>query len=245
MDRYFRKSYIIFLLFSLCSLTLCAGSDEECFLRGNKLYENQEYKDALSSYEMVNKKGRAVLYNMGNCYYHLCDYPRAFLYWSRSERGALLSEIACARYNKQHVLEKLGRKKEEGFCARVLHFYDAVLIYFSLLALQILFLISWCMFLFVFYRNGRSKKLITVMLLLVVLFIGFGLRRCLVKQSVKIGVVMKEKASLFAGPDNKFHVVCPLATVDCVEIKEEREGWYKVGYSGNIGWIEADVIQII
>lgn len=242
MDKYFRKSCIIFSLFSLI---LYAGNDEECFLRGNKLYEKKEYNAALSSYEAVMKKGRAVLYNMGNCYYHMHDYPHAFLYWSRAVKDACVSEVVAIEKNKAHTLKTMGKKQENSFYARALCYYDSVLIYFSLLVLQIIFLISWCALIFVLYKNGRSKKLITTLLLLITLFVGFSLRRCYIKQSAKNGVVMKEKTMLFAGPNNKFHVVCPLAVVDCVEIKEEREGWYKVRYSDNIGWVEADVIQII
>jgi hypothetical protein len=70
----FRKNYIISsFICALVVIILNAQNDEEFFLRGNKHYEQKDYDNALCSYDMMNKKGRAVFYNMGNCYFYKDD----------------------------------------------------------------------------------------------------------------------------------------------------------------------------
>ena len=64
------------------------------------------------------------------------------------------------------------------------------------------------------------------------------------KNSPNQALVVKQ-ATLFAGPDKSFHVLSPVAYAENVTVKQAREGWYKIQYTDMIGWVEADVIQII
>src|SRR5438309_468700 len=104
MDRTLRKNYIA--LFFMCMLTVMvtvAGTDEELFLRGNKYYAQKDYDNAIRSYDMMGRKGRAVLYNMGNAYFHTDDYAQALIYWSRAQIGATPQEYHFIACNKEHV----------------------------------------------------------------------------------------------------------------------------------------------
>ena len=110
MARSFRKNHIIvFLIMVLAVTTANTQNDEEFFLRGNKFYEQKDYDNALSSYDMMSKKGRAVFYNMGNCYFHKDDYAQALVYWSRAENGATRQEHSAIERNKRRVLEIMGK----------------------------------------------------------------------------------------------------------------------------------------
>jgi tetratricopeptide (TPR) repeat protein len=89
MVRTIRKKYIIiFFIWTVTFASIFAGQAEELFLRGNKYYAEKDYNNALETYDMIDQKGCAVLYNMGNCYYRQENYPYALVYWARAEIGA-------------------------------------------------------------------------------------------------------------------------------------------------------------
>jgi hypothetical protein len=58
-------------------------------------------------------------------------------------------------------------------------------------------------------------------------------------------IVVKKDALMFSGPHKEFHTLLPIAYAQEVIVKESREGWHKIRYADIIGWVEADVIQII
>jgi hypothetical protein len=242
MDKSFRKRCIVFCFIALYAQ---AGNDEELFLRGNKLYEHHEYDKALSSYEMMAHKGRAVLYNMGNCYYHIHNYPQALVYWLRAERGATPYECGLIAHNKQQLAKKIGKHSTQSLVDRITSFVHAAMPYFSLLFLQIFFVILWCFFVFTTGKKNRFRKLISIVLLLLMMLLGAALGVYYLKHRTVFGVVVKQQAVLFSGPHAEFHAIGSVACADHVVVKEQREGWYKIGYSGNIGWVEAEAIQII
>lgn len=242
MDRSFRKRCIIFCFFAVCAQ---AGNDEELFLRGNKLYEHNEYDKALSSYEMITNKGRAVLYNMGNCYYHTNNYPLALVYWLRAERGATPYECALITHNKQQLATKMGKPMAQSLVEQMMSFVYASMPYVSLLFLQIFFLLVWYFLIFATAKKNRLKKLVISALLLVAMFVGAVLGMYHFKHKAVCGVIVKQQALLFSGPHAGFHAIGSVSCADHVVVTEQREGWYKIRYSGNIGWVEAEAVQII
>ena len=232
---------------SICIASLiCAGNDEEFFLRGNKYYAQKEYDNAFQAYDMISKKGRAVFYNMGNCLFYMQDYSRALVYWSRAEIGATSAEYQRIVRNKEQALKKIGTHKELSLWEKGVRFADGVLPYISLFLLQLFFLICWWGFIFmVRTKRAGSKKIILSCLCCCLAVFGFMLRVCSLRNAPNQAFVVKKQATLFAGPDKSFHALSPVAYAENVTVKQAREGWYKIQYTDMIGWVEADVIQII
>lgn len=242
MDKSFRKWCIIFCFIAVYAQ---AGNDEEFFLRGNQLYEQHEYEKALSSYEMMSHKGRAVLYNMGNCYYHTHNYPQALVYWLRAERGATPYECRLIAQNKQQLAMKMGKSTDQSLVELMMGFINASMPYVSLLLLQIFFLLLWYFFIFTTAKKNRVRKFLSNVLLLTTLLVGGVLGIYYLKHRTVFGVVVKQKAVLFSGPHEGFYAIGSVVCADHVVVKEQREGWYKIRYSGSIGWVKAEAIQII
>jgi tetratricopeptide (TPR) repeat protein len=228
-----RKNRTVSLILYFFSFFAHAGNDEELFLRANKLYETQGYEQALSLYIMMSQKGRAVLYNMGNCYFQKKDYAQALAYWMKAENGATAEEKAMIQQNKNYVLQKLGKKINGPF--------DPIV---SILILQVLFCVAWGMLLFLYYR-GRLKAMRTIMLLSSLFATTALLLLQQKKQSTQSGFVIQEQAHVFSGPDTGFDTIASVQYADYVTVKEIRQGWYKIRYSDNIGWVEADAIHVI
>ena len=222
----------LFLLL-IMSATLYAGNDEELFLRGNKYYQQKDYENALASYQLVNAKGRAVLYNMGNCYFHKNDFAQALIYWKRAEKGATRQERDAIDRNKQEVLKKLGKVVPKR------------LMNFSLFVLQLLFLLVWFLLMFVVYKRDWLQKRVVIGCSCIVFLMTLVLEYGYMSYSASYGIIVHKQASLLAGPDKGFQTLSPLAYADQVIIKEKREGWYKIDYNDRIGWVEVGAIEIV
>jgi tetratricopeptide (TPR) repeat protein len=248
MDRSLRKNLVTigFICIALFSAVLFAGNDEEFFLRGNNYYEKHDYDNALQAYDMISKKGRAVLYNMGNCLCQKGDYSQALVYWSRAEVGATPQECALIAGNKEYVLKKIGKSSDQSFVKKIKAFFNAGIPYFSLFFLQLFFLLCW--YLFVFSADKKKSRVIKALLTCLfgmIMIIAAILGVYYIQRSTHGAIVTKKDALLFAGPDKGFHALSPVAYAETVIVKETRPGWHKIRYADIIGWVEADVIQII
>lgn len=227
----------------MCSIF--AGNEEELFLRANKLYQSHDYAQALSLYEMIHNKGRAVVYNMGNCYFFLHDYPNALLHWMRAEKGATAQEKKAIQQNKTNVLTKMGMIMPETFLDSIKRFLDHITSFVSLSFLQLLFLILWYLCIFFVLQYGKKKKNIAFFLLISLCCVGSTLFVEHKKKSTLWGLIMAQKAPVFSAPDEEFKTSITVSCPDCVRIREARKGWYKIQYSGTIGWVTADALAII
>jgi hypothetical protein len=186
------------------------------------------------------------LYNIGNCFYHKDDCAQALVYWNRAEIGATPEEFNSITRNKKYILKKMGKSVDQSFFQKIEMFFDACIPYVSLLFLQIFFLLCWLLLVFLIRKKkSRYAKVLSCCLvgLMVVTAttMGIAYRRF----SVHKAIVIKKEALLFSAPHKGFHVLAPLAYADTVVVKETREGWHKIRYADIIGWVEADVIQII
>jgi hypothetical protein len=234
----------ILVAFVFIATSVFAG--EECFLRGNKYYAEKDYDSALKEYHLINKKGPAVLYNMGNCFFHKEDYPQAFVHWSRAEVGANSNEYNRIQHNKQLALRKLGKEKTPSWWRSIVVFLQSKLFYISLLLLQLLFLLCWWLFILLMRKKKTgAKKVVQSMVSFCVVFLAMLLGMQYMQENTCAAMVVKKEAKLFAGPNTSFHVLSPVAYADRAHIKEAREGWYKIQYADMIGWVEEDVIQVI
>jgi len=249
MDRSFRKNiimktFIIILLFF--SAIIIARNDEEFFLRGNTYYAHHDYDNALQSYDMMSKKGRAVTYNMGNCFYHNNDYAQALVYWCRAQNGATPSEYAIIEKNKEHVLKKINKTIDQSVMCIVKNFINGIMPHCSLLFLQLLLLFFCSLFVVLLSRKHNSYvRGGLICLYFVIVIIAVMVSVCYSKSGVTYAIIVKRDAVLLCGPDKDFHVLSPVAYAHEVIVKESREGWHKIGYADSIGWVEASVIQVI
>jgi Ca-activated chloride channel family protein len=93
------KQFIIVVLFVLQASFLFAQQEKKFIKKGNELYQQQNYKDAESSYRLsVGKKDKTVEgnFNLGDALYKQKKY---------AEAGAQFNKIASSSNNKQ-VLAK-------------------------------------------------------------------------------------------------------------------------------------------
>lgn len=240
-----RKNIISFFVCVGIVSAVHAGNDEELFLRGNKYYAQKNYANALQTYEMITHKGVAVLYNMGNCAFHQEDYSHALVYWNRAQKGATWQEYNLIERNKKKAFAKIGTEPQGCFRDSFIRWLRAYMIV-SVFMLQLIFLLLWWLFMFVFCKKQTGiKKMMQACMCLTMFFCASLLTVHYMQQNVHQAIVVKKEGRLLAGPDKNFPVLSPLNYAHNVKVKESREGWYKIQYADMMGWVEADVIQII
>jgi len=229
-------------MFSLFSLCVCAN-DQELFLRANQLYESHDYDNALSSYMTMSRHGTAALYNIGNCYFHKNDYARALAYWARAKKGATRQECIAIDRNSDHVLCCLQKQRDGTWVNWLVKIISAINMMIPLIIEQFLFFLCWVL-LWYLYGNNRLYKtyFFFLTLLLCILAIALYVRY---RDSVSVYGFAVKKTPVLSCPTRDADYLGVIEYADCVKIRESRKEWYKVRYSDNIGWVEADTIQIV
>ncbi len=77
------------LILALYAVGLHAQTPHDTFERGNQLYREGKFRDALVQYESIIKQGyvdAALYYNIGNCHYRLGRVGQAILAYERALR---------------------------------------------------------------------------------------------------------------------------------------------------------------
>lgn|GEM_PF-4171217 len=247
-------SYLIVVLiwYTISCAEIKAYRDEELFLQARQHYEAGECAKALDCYKAMKQKGRATYYNMGNCYYHIDDPVEAMACWSGAQKGASYQEYdalthAISTLEQQYLPDQYKPRQWGRIIGR---FFDRTFSPFSLLAMQLLFLISWCsLCIFVYWRRrGKLFFLILIMLAIMVLLLGGGL---LSKYNRyvwnKRAIISMDNALLLSGPHTQYHVICALPLIDELVVRERIPGWARVESCrvAKSGWIEDNKIRVI
>jgi len=233
---------LIFLSFSID-----AGTLQETFLQGNAAYQSGNMDAALKLYESIEPKGPAVWYNLGNCYYHLGNYPEAIVHWSRARHDASWRDrITLDAYIAQSY-EALGMVQEQVFVMRIYKWIVDIASLCSLLILQLFFLLCFFVLLFLLPRLlKQSRYFIITGLIIVTIFISVA---CIVtyrEQKYPCCIVTKNSISVYAGPGQDYARLTEAKMLDKVRVYEQRESWLKVHLAQfGYGWIaKADLAMI-
>jgi uncharacterized protein YgiM (DUF1202 family) len=241
------KIKLIAVVLSLFLFSESQCKDQESFLQANKAYEQKEYQQAFDLYASMANKGVSAWYNMGNSAYKLGNYAQAMACWHCAQRGATAAEIDSINANVEVVQQKMGIEKTTNSNSKLFNFINKTLSLFSLLFLQLLFLLSWFLLFYFIKKNNHGTKYRTLMLVLLLTFNVFFIFALILKHNdlQHKGVVMKENTSLFAGPNEQFHVLGTLPIASKVAIVESQNKWCKIKHSQGCGWILSDSIAVL
>jgi len=232
---------IVISLFFISSVFCYAKNGKKVFLQANELYAQKEYAKALNLYNTIEKKGPATWYNMGNCAFRLGNYVYSLLYWKKAKKEAPFKDMRKIDYNIALAYEKLDYAKPESWFSFVQNYVNA----FSLFFLQILFLILWLIFFVLLFGLKRYR---TTLLFVLLVFNTFLFVAVVVKYRAIVypkAIVTKPSISVFSGPDENFHVIGNLSLADELQIKKQRNSWYKISYNHIVGWVSADSLEIV
>lgn len=230
------KKWIVFLL--LCFYSTAQSQENERFLRGHKLYQEDKKEQALQEYQAITKKGPVTWYNIGVCLYQEKNYKQALIAFKKAERGANITLLKTIAPLLVAIQDKLGIPKEPEW--RI--FMKQYAAHFSLFWLQVACIMTWLLVVILSYMCVRKRVLSLLMLLFLLTAASLGIVWWV---SVSHYGIVTEHCFLFAGPNEEFHTTGQVGEAQEVIIQEEKKQWYKVKTAQQVGWISASCLESI
>jgi len=234
------KKIIYILLFTVNAVAAAMDASD----RASALYENMDWKGALSEYEKLIDEGYTnwqIYFNAGNCFFRMGDFPRARLYYLRAERR--MPREKDIKYNLSIVGKKLNLREENaGFLILFIKYFSmsevknaVVGTFWILMILTALFIIKRREF---FVWSGAFVFIVWVFEVSVL----YG--KAGYEKKGKCAVVL-EKENMLSGPGTSYKVIAEIPAGCDIQIYDREEGWVFAKVSTSGGWIREDAIEKI
>lgn len=234
------KNKLLMIFFTLFIYSTVSATSQENFLRANQLYINSDYAHSQKLYETIDNKGAAVLFNLGNCCYHLEQYPEALAYWKRSLKIGGKKWYNDVMYNCSHVQEILSVQQQQKWYELIVQ----TITYYSLLWWQLLVILLGIIGIaMLFLYKQKSTMLLTVFFCMVSMTTGcLGIKYWHLSQE---RAIVAYESGIMAGTDERFSKIALLKKGTEVGVVAKQERWIKITTNENAGWIAADALIII
>lgn len=228
----------LFLVMLVWCVQVCAHA-QEYFLQGHEYYQNHEYQKAIELYEKIEPKGCATLHALGNCFYHLGDYPRAYAYWLKAYKHACVSER-----RELDVQLTMLEKQFPTYC-RASSVIGQLLEIPSWFFLQMLVLMLWYLFLFICFTNRvhRHKQLTLIIAVVLLTIVSVAVAKYYYTSHAAI--VIGSGAEVKMGPKEHFDTLGTLVPTQLVTYAKERDGWIYVKTDTISGWVKTKELVLL
>lgn len=245
IGKIYMKNYLLYVVMWFIFIPMHATS-QELFLQGNKEYENHNYQLAFDLYEQIKNKGEAILYNIGNCCFALGRYPEALMYWYKTEQSwPAPSTFYNIQNNKQKAYEALNFYPEQSTVEYIMQYMTYYLLYLSIFAWQLLFLVIWYMSLFFCVVLWYKKRWVRMIVLSVFLCMISFLMIIFYLHYYKPKAISLAPSVLKVGPDKGFGTKQNIKEGQLVYVQEKQGEWLRVKYDHQEGWVEAHDMVLI
>ncbi|MBN2400275.1 MAG: hypothetical protein JXI33_08055 [Candidatus Aminicenantes bacterium] len=245
------KIIVLFLILLLGPAVTQSAAGEDDFLIANRHYEAGRYREALKSYEQINRQltNWKVLYNIGNCYFKLEQLLTAKIYYLRARKyqpldPSIARNIAIVNKSFKDSIDA----ETPDFISRTIQVLQAKmsLNMLSLLLLAAILLLN--IFLFLLLKKGRHKKLVyglAFSLFLSLLFGAYHASRVSSLGQTSIAVVSAASV-LRSGPGDGNTELFTVNPGLEVKILDRNRDWAQISASPQVaGWIEFKSLALI
>ena len=243
-------------LFYILLLTSQIFFGQTDFEKGNRLYQNGKYEQAVEAYKNIlkaNKNSAELYFNLGNCYYKLnkvalsiYNYEKALVLNPKDTESANNLKFAQKRtIDEIKVLPKVG-------FSRLLQDFTEVYDYNTWAWISVIFAAVFLLF-FLGYYLSHSTALKRVfflgmfaLLLLILISVGSAIFEKSLFDNEKPAIVFSETLDLRSEPQKASGIIFVLHEGTKVFVTETVDRWVKVQLSdGMEGWIEKNGIEKI
>ncbi|MDH6355556.1 tetratricopeptide (TPR) repeat protein [Dysgonomonas sp. PH5-45] len=252
------KRSILFLVIVLLSNALCSA--QSLNEQVNKAYAAKEYGKAISMLEAEAAKQKKdglespqLYYNLGNAYFRSNNIAKAMLYY---ERALLLNPgDRDTRANIEFARTKIEDKFADKGDFFLSDWYNGIRNLASSntwsnisIGLFIVFLL--CLSLFLFDKRVIVKQTVFYTgIVIIVLFVFcnlFAFRHKYNIENRNTAIIMAGAVSAYSAPNAGDKEVFTLHAGSKVEILKKDGNWVEIEIiSGDVGWVEADKLEII
>ncbi len=252
----YKMKNTIFAIVVFFSSMMYAQSNEKLFEQANQFYKKADYKNAISTYQKIEKSrvySDALYFNLGNCFYKLNEVAPAIYYYEKALKLNPLNDDA--KYNlilanrmTIDVIDEIPKtfiqKIESNFLHKIsIETWAVVAIVFSILT-GLFFLMYY------FSIASTLKRLFFVLSMssfgLMILSILIAFKGVNYEKNHQPAIIFSEKAVVKNAPTFNSEDVFILHEGTRVEVLDTVDDWYKIKLTdGKIGWVKTGVLKII
>jgi len=243
------RIYLFFLLLLLNQNTPLNQefSNDELFRKGNALYKEGKYEDAIEQYRKIIDGGILngnLFYNLGNAYFRKGKIGYAILYYKKAlkflPRDRELNENL--RFVRSYTQDRIEEEKPP-FLIFILY---VLLKYISLKELAVFVSIIFsitiiCSMFFILKKSFVLIKNLTISLVVILLFSGFLLFSKLRTVDPKMGIVLVDVVDVKSAPSDDATLEFIIHEGTELFILESTKEWVKIKLKdGKTGWLTAN-----
>lgn len=244
------------IIWSLLSGLLVAQTADSLFVQANKLYQQENYAEAIATYEQIaanQLESDDLYYNMANTYYKMNQVAPAVYYY---EKALLLNPgHTDATYNLSFAkrmaidnIEALPKTIGERFSLAVIQRFH----YNTWAWLAVIFALGFTvLFLLYHFSQLSSKKrfyFISSILsaLLVIVFVLFAFNNVNYLKTNRYAIVFDQQVDVKSAPAVSGELSFELHEGAKVKLLEMVDDWYKIKLAdGKIGWMPKGALKEI
>lgn len=253
-----RNIKIFYILMGVLFLTGSIPGDQKEYLfeQGNTFFENQEYSQAVGTYEEILSMGyesAELYYNLGNAYYKTGDFARAILNYERALR--LQPQDEDIRFNleiaRMNLVDEIPEIPELFY---IKYFKDVRTLFglktLTYLMLSVYFVFIGCLILWLTLRSSTLRRLfrtaaVIVGVLLVLFSILFISKIHIINSSIE-AVIISPEVYVRSSPTESGTDLFAIHSGLKVGIENQSNDWYEIRLpDGKEGWIEISHLEII
>ncbi len=246
---------VVFLVVLFFQIAV-AQTPEELFLKGNNLYQTEQYQDAINTYKTIEKKAYKsadLYYNIANAYYKLnkiapaiYNYEKALKLDSQHKQAQI--NLKFANRMKIDAIPQIPKtflqKVSESTYLKWSYKTWSILAVIASFLTTLLFLL--------YYFSFSSKKKIfyfnsTIFAALLLLAsVIFAFKNHQITSNKKEAIVFSQKSTLKNAPTNSSETLLELHEGTKVKILKKGDYWTKIKLAdGKTGWISTATVKEI
>ncbi|ROL62215.1 tetratricopeptide repeat protein [Bacteroidetes/Chlorobi group bacterium ChocPot_Mid] len=251
-----KRFFILALLMIMLVSSLFAVSNESLIMKGNNLYSNGNYSEALETYNQLLNSGYVSLelyYNIGNSYFKMNKIPDAILFYERAKR--ISPDDEDLNFNLRVANLKIVDRINEVPKLFFIEWYDSLSSLHSSSGWSYMTIVfSWLTFIllagYFLIWNITVRKIsffasITAFLI-TILCIVFALQQYSKENSRDEAIIFAPSVYIKSSPDKESTDLFILHEGTKIKILDEVGNWKKIKIAdGNIGWLPDKTIEII
>ena len=235
---------ILFLFLTIVGFS----QGEEAFQRGNSLYNQEKYQEAIDAYTTIlnsKQESAALYYNLANAYYKLGNIGSSIYYYEKALQLAPNDEDVANNlaFAKNATIDSIDTIPQ-GFISKTLQNMSTIFSSDGWAWFAILTIISFVLcFIGYYYVNRSLQKRVLFMSAIICIVCSFmgialGFKHYNDIKNYHFAIIFAKETTVKSEPNLRSEAVFELHEGTKVAVLETVNNWKKIKLSdGKIGWI--------
>jgi tetratricopeptide (TPR) repeat protein len=256
MNKLRISNFVAAVVFFITVTVVPAQSPDQLMQSANKLYQEQNYVEAISTYEKILSQGfesGALYYNLGNAYFKEGKIGRSILCYERGLKIEPNDEDLA--YNLRIANSRTIDKISEVPKLFLISWWEGLVTAFGISGWSILVVLTFWLMLasiavYFFSRKAACQRFTfmsgSISLSVLVLLIAILFARVNREASKDYGILVEPIYSAKVSPDEKSNDAFVIHEVVKFSMEDEVSGWVKIRLiDGKVGWVYKDAFRQI